>query len=298
MLFPSVLIALLVERLAVGWRPRRRHRWFAAYWRRVSAVPAAQRLLDSTWGLAVLLLPPLLLLALIVQLAAALGVLVELAVATLVLIYSLGPRELRSDVEAYAEAEDAGDAATADRRALALCGETPPRDEPERSVAIARGVLGDAATRLFGPLLWFVLLGPVGAAAYRLVHLLATTDDHEDDAATARHADELRWLADWLPVRAGLATYAAAGNFDAVRRVWQARPGGDDEPDDRPGATLLGDAGLAALGVQDAGRGVADDGSDDDTTAWCVDEALGLVWRSLLVWLAILGLASLVAWID
>lgn len=296
MLFLSVLLALLVERMVSGWRPQRRHRWFAAYWRRIAAWPAAERLVDSTWGLALLLLPLLLLLALATGVAGTLGGLVELAFATLVLIYSLGPRDLRSDVEAYAEAQDAGDQVAADQRAMLLAGEMPPSEEPDRSVALARGVLGEAGPRLFGPLFWFIVLGPVGAAAYRFVQLLAEAAYDDDEGAVHRHAEELRWLADWLPTRAGLLTYAAAGNFDAVRRSWQKPPDGDEAPSN---TGLLGEAGMAALGLRQVANERDMPTTDGDpASGWYVDEAIGLVWRALLVWLAILGVASLVAWID
>jgi membrane protein required for beta-lactamase induction len=296
MLFLSVLIAVLVERLVSNWRPGRRHRWFAGYRRLAGAWPLADRLSDSTFGLALLLVPPLLLVGLAAQIAGAAGDLIELAFAALVLVYTLGPRNLRADVETYAEAQDAGDDVAADEAAAALCGNPPPRHEPARSVAIARGVLGEAGPRLFGPLFWFVLLGPVGAAAYRLVHLLATPDGDDADATPNPHADELRRLADWLPTRAGLVTYAAAGNFDAVRRTWRAAPE-DGQP--HTADTLLGEGGLAALGVDGAAADHAMPTTDGEAASgWYVDEAVGLVGRAVMVWLAVLGVASLVAWIN
>ena len=305
MLFLSVLIAVLVERLVSGGRPRRRHRWFARYLDVAAAWPLADRLAESSVGQALLLLPPLLLLALLAQLAGAAGGPVELAFATVVLVYSLGPRTLHGDVETYAAAQDAGDDRAADEAAAALCGEAPPRDEPARSIAIARGVLGEAGARLFGPLFWFVLLGPVGAAAYRLVHLQAAHAGDDEAAADAEtdadappqpHADELCRLADWLPARVGLATYAAAGNFDAVRRTWQASADDGDAPS---AGELLGDGGLAALGLQHTPTAQAMPTTGGDAASgWYVDEAIGLVVRAVVVWLAVLGVASLVAWID
>ena len=60
--------------------------------------------------------------------------------------------------------------------------------------------------RWFPPVLYFWLLGPLGAAAYRLVQLANADSDGRFDAAQR--------LLDWLPSRVLLLTYCVLGDFD------------------------------------------------------------------------------------
>ena len=60
--------------------------------------------------------------------------------------------------------------------------------------------------RWFPPVLYFWLLGPFGAAAYRLVALANTDSDGRFDAAQR--------LLDWLPSRVLMLTFCVLGDFD------------------------------------------------------------------------------------
>ena len=60
--------------------------------------------------------------------------------------------------------------------------------------------------RWFPPMLYFWLLGPFGAAAYRLVVLANTESEGRFDAA--------RRMLDWLPSRVLLLTFCVLGDFE------------------------------------------------------------------------------------
>src|SRR5690606_23410753 len=128
---------------------------------------------DGFWrgrfGIALALLPPLLL-VLLFQLALADSVLglPSLVCGVVALFYTWGPRDLDIDVDAVVEAADP----------IARHAAAAPLWPAGAPVSMAGGALigavfGSARRRWFGVLFWFLLLGPVGALLYRLAAIAA-----------------------------------------------------------------------------------------------------------------------------
>ena len=65
-----------------------------------------------------------------------------------------------------------------------------------------RAFLYQAQQGWFAVLFYFLLLGPVGALAYRVLQL-----------ATPGKSSSLLWLADWVPARLLAASFTLTGNF-------------------------------------------------------------------------------------
>lgn len=300
MTFLSVLLTLLIERVAPHYRPNRDHRWFNSYCRRLAHSPATQWLMNRPWGPLVALLPPLMLLAWLQHLSHELGVFLAVPFSVLVLLYSLGPGDLGTDTEAFLNARDSDDSGQAGTCAQRLCLSEVPAAEPRRSMAVARAVVVLANRRLIGPIFWFVVFGAVGAAAYRAVHLLAERLQRETcPQRMQEHSDRLRHIADWAPARITAAGYAVAGNFDAVAHAWRSF---DYAPGAGPLAEaeqLLAHTGLAALDTfpeqQDELGGETGSALHTALIPPVVEDALALVWRTLAIWVATLGGGSLVA---
>ena len=178
--------------------------------------------------------------------------------------------------------------------------------------AIERG-LGEAGRWLFGGVFWFALLpGASGAVLYRAADRVAERWStmpcaplHPGFAALA--GTTLRWL-DELPSRLAAGAFALVGDFTGAVEGWQGaareRAG---EPRARMVAAALGALGMGA-GVPSSDPRFARDatGSEDafDGAAWDADSyaiavrqmdgAASLVWRSLLLWLAVLAVVVLV----
>lgn len=302
MTFLILLLALLLERMLPQRLPRT-HAWFERYWQRVTAPEWMRDLLGRPWLIVLAVLPPLVLLLLLQGVFTAFGSLGTLLFGVLVLHFSLGPDELGSQAEEFVRARDAGDQARASALAQQFCLSEVPEQEPRRSFAVARAVVVLACRRLVGPVFWLVILGPLGAAAYRLVHLQgACLHDDGVTPAMRRYGEALRDLADWAPARVAAAGYAVAGNFDAVAHAWrhfEYLPG-----DDRLGEAdqLLAQTGLGALDTfptdADELADTAELGGIPLPVPPVVEDALALVWRSLVVWLALIAGGSLVAWIS
>jgi len=299
MTFLTVLLSLFVERVLPQYRPGRRFRWFDGYCRRLATGSFGEWLVTRPWGVAAILLPPLLLIAWLQAFFAELGGLFELAFGGVVLLYSLGPRDIGDEAEAFVAARDGGMDERADSLAQALCLTAPPTGEPRRSFGVARAIVVLASRRLVAPIFWFVILGPFGAAAYRGIVLLSEHLRRGDYPEQTKHyGEEMRRLADWAPARVTAAGYAIAGNFDAVAHAWRSLAHTVDEGPLTEAERLLANTGLAAL---DTFPENADDLEAGTTSVLgtaappVVEDALALVWRSLAVLIAIIAGGSLVA---
>ena len=300
MTFLTVLIALFVERVLQQHRPKRQHRWFDSYCRRLAGISFAQWLMARPWGAIFALLPPLLLIAWLQAFFNELGDLFALVFGVAVLLYSLGPRDLGDEVEAFVTARDAGEDERASAVAQTFCLSEVPEREPRRSFAVARAVVVLASQRLIAPIFWFVAFGPTGAAAYRAIQLLAERLQREEcPESMKRYSDEMRHIADWAPARITAVGYAIAGNFDAVAHAWRTF---DYTPSGGPlneAEHLLAHTGLAALDTfpddMDELTSGSGDVIDESLMPPVVEDALALVWRSLAMWVTVIAGGSLMA---
>lgn len=300
MTFLCVLVALFVERALEQYRPARRHAWFNAYCHRLSGTTTARWLMSRPWGTVIALLPVVILVAWLQAFAAELGALISFVFGTAVLLYSLGPRDLGDDTEAFIAARDEGQHERATSLAQQMCLSEVPDREPRRSFSVARAVVVLANRQLIGPLFWFVLFGAAGAATYRFIQLMAERLQAEDcPGEMKRYSDELRHIADWAPARLTAFGYAIAGNFDAVAHAWRSF---DYEAGEGPlteAEQLLAGTGLAALDTfpDDADEliGGTELSLGQAAVPPVVEDALALVWRSLALWVTAIGAGSLVA---
>jgi adenosylcobinamide-phosphate synthase len=178
---------------------------------------------------------------------------------------------------------------------------------------------------VFGVFFWFVLLpGPSGAVLYRLVDFLARRWNPPNSATPlepfglwAKRA--FQWI-DWLPVRLTAVGFAIVGNFEDAIFCWRHHVHQWNDPS--RGVLLA--AGTGALGVRlgPNARSVPDpapeptldptldDGTPEspgfdpagetmpgvEASPAALRTAVGLVWRSLLLWMLLLLLLSLAGW--
>jgi adenosylcobinamide-phosphate synthase len=227
-----------------------------------------------------------------------------------VLYLLVGFRHFSHAFTAIGDALRAGDAITAHKRLVAWRGadaSTAPAEEIPK-LAIEQGV-EDSYRHVFGTLFWFLVLpGPVGAVLYRLTVLLAAqwqgtalTPVGHQLAAFGRPVQQLLYWMDWIPVRLTALTFAVVGDFEDAVYCWrtQAR----QWPSIHEGILLASGAG--ALGIRVGGvmkdatgepefRPDLGMGEPADTDS--LPSAIGLVWRALLIWLALLLLLTLAYW--
>jgi AmpE protein len=306
----AVVVALVLGHMAPSLASSVRHYgWYRDWLRWLDTRFPEGSFWRGRWGLAIALVPVLLLVSLF-QLALhdALFGLASLIFGIAVLFYAWGPRDLDLDVDAIANAPD-----PAARRAAAARlwpeGDMPPVLDGGRLV---EAVFRNAQHRWFGVLFWFLLLGPAGALLYRLVAQAA-----EGEASTAlpnENREGARFffaILDWPVAQLMTLALALVGNFDTVLGAWRDA-GGASFDVRRP---FLGAVARASVNCE-----LADEAADyaDDTLGLDAGEAglappppvptftgevpelrdaMSLVWRSLLVWLAVLALFVIAGWV-
>jgi cobalamin biosynthesis protein CobD/CbiB len=169
-------------------------------------------------------------------------------------------------------------------------------------VAIELGLTA-SHRNVFGPVVWFVALGPAGALLYRTASALeehwSSSQSPESGAseAFARFAVRAFEIIDWGPARLTAASFAVVGNFQDAADCWrmQARSWAHQAE----GIILAGGAG--ALGVKLGGelheygrvRYRPELGTGDDADVDYLSSTVGLIWRALVLWMFLIGIVTL-----
>jgi membrane protein required for beta-lactamase induction len=282
-----IVIAFFAEQ-HLGALERWRHwRWLHALADRLHGTFGAKGWWAGMPGVVLTLAGPLLLAGVALQFARdhlwVLWFVLQLAA----LLYAMGPYDLFNLVDRYLKALGQGDAAETERLASILAHQPSPPPE-QRPQAVMEGIFVGANRRLFALYFWFVLLGAVGALLVRGLGELRGVSTSRTLGFS--HAAEriYGWMM-WPPTRLFALGFALAGSLTHTFDRWSfAQTRHADENDN-----LVKAAGLGALQFDRAGQSLG----VDDERSW-VEQARGLVARTFLVWLSVLGLVSLRGWLG
>lgn len=167
----------------------------------------------------------------------------------------------------------------------------------EQSVIAAhRHVFGVLACFMVG---WILGLGPAGAVLYRMAEYLGRNwrerpDGTPSPALREAAAKAWQWV-DHGPARATALGFAVVGNFEEAVSSWRGEatryaPGSD-------GVLLAatsGAIGVRLLNIPDGEGGEEADGSArDEPQIAHLGSVVGLVWRSVVLWMLLLALLML-----
>ncbi|MCM2253027.1 MAG: CobD/CbiB family protein [Ramlibacter sp.] len=324
MSFFAILFALLIEQV----RPLARHNpihaalrgWARWVTRNFDAGKPQHGWI--AWALAALL-PAAAALAVHWALIASLGWPAAVLWSVAILYVTLGFRQFSHHFTSIRDALDAGDEARA-RDLLAQWQQVDaselPRSEIVRHV-IEYSVLA-AHRHVFGVLAWFSVLaafglGPAGAVLYRMSEFVARYWKHRGGQAqpaspAVQSASGRAWhVVDWLPARVTALAFAVVGSFEEAIDCW--RNFAQRFPDDNDGVILAATSGavnvrlggealkpaFAASGSQGSRSGGMEAMSDTESTPGREAELghlrsiVGLVWRSVVLWMVLLALLTL-----
>lgn len=301
----AVVLALLLERALWHALHLRESGWVAGYYGWLKGRIAGSRRTIQVIGC----IAGLLLLALPVAIAAValdrwLPPVSWVIFAALVLVFSLGPRDLDQELEDYITAETAGDAARAQAAATIIIEHDAAQRRESRAESVEEAAFVQANNRLFGVLFWFVLLtplGPVGAVLFRAASILS----RRWDASRGRFglcAQRVFHIINWVPARLTALTYAIAGNFEDATYAWRTQA--DTWPEPEEGVVIA--AGAGAMGVK-LGQNVTvggesvwrpELGTGQAPDADCIDSAVSMIWRGLVIWLAAGLLIVIAGWVS
>lgn len=187
-----------------------------------------------------------------------------------------------------------------------------PRSEIVRH-AIEYSVLA-AHRHVFGVLVWFSVLaafgfGPAGAVLYRVSEFVTRYWQHQSKAHHQPVSEALRLVAlkaweiiDWLPARVTALSFAVVGSFEETVDAWRSyarQPGGTND-----GIILAATTGAVNIKLGDR-MDTADQVSDgapempNASPLRQMPEAahlaiiVGLVWRTVVMWMVLLALLTL-----
>ncbi len=299
MKFLSLVIALLIEQA----RPLRKSNPVYAGFHRYAAFLEAHfnaggfRQGALAWALAVL--PPALLVLAIYAALHRLSPFLGLAWSVVVLYLTMGFRQFSHYYTEIQHALRDGDVPTARSRLEVWRGAAADFSASDVArVSIELGLVG-SHRHVFGPVAWFILLGPVGAVLYRIAATLNDDWGTRGDAEFGAFGEFARrcffWL-DWLPARLTAASFAVVGNFEDAVYCWrtQAHSWAAKAHD------LILAAGGGALGVR-LGEALPEyDGLElrpelgvgEDADVDYMQSAVGLIWRALVLWVFLVFLVT------
>jgi AmpE protein len=283
------LLAVLIA-LAIVWSvPQlarwRDERWFRGWVNRLGDTSGPGRV-------AVILLVPVVATAIVAGLLASLPFfdLAWLAFSIAVLVYALGPREIETDIDAILRAPDTL------RRDEAIAGLR--HDEQALTwfaPALVTAAFYGALRRRFGVLFWFLLLGPAGGLGYRLAQILGRDASLALDTATRTAAQRVADALDCIPAHLMVFAMALVSDFDAVIGAWKQWHHTSGSPRSRLDPDFLGAVARAGVDADvEAGDGYVQDVSDPVAE---LEDARRVIRRVLIVWLAVVALIVLAAWV-
>ena len=231
-----------------------------------------------------------------------------------VLYLTLGFRQFSHHFTRIREALDAGDEALA--RSILADWKGIEVAELSRSemirLVIEHSVLS-AHRHVLGVFTWYSVLaalglGPAGAVAYRLADyvrqswkLPGPVPGYGVSAALIGVSAEAWRVIDWLPCRVTALGFAIVGSFEDAIDRWRQHT--QRSPRDNDGVILAATSGALnlRLGETSASGGMAGASSDDPTDASTgrepqmghLAQVVGLVWRSVVMWMVLLALLTL-----
>jgi membrane protein required for beta-lactamase induction len=225
--------------------------------------------------------------------------------AVVVLLFSLGPRDLDDEVEDYIAALESGDTATRRQVAEELLERAAPESPSACNEAVERAIYTQANNRMFGVIFWFLLLGPTGAWAFRVADLMrhrveqraagkGAGDTMVGEAPTAmgEAVRTLHGVLAWIPSRLLMVGYVLAGNFEEAMSGWRS---GGPEPA-LPFAEATNES-VARVGIAASGRSILDVGNVAEAQDR-IRGARSLVMRTLwMIWCPVIAVLTLYDWL-
>ncbi|KQV49376.1 cobalamin biosynthesis protein CbiB [Pelomonas sp. Root1217] len=322
--FFAVLLALLCEQLKPLRHGNRVHQSVISWvrWTGRNFDAGDEHHAAVVWAITVLV--PGLAVALIYWALRHFSVLLALGLDVLILYLTLGFRQFSHYYTDIRDALERGDDATA-RQLLAewrhLDASELPRTELIRHV-IEHSLLA-AHRHVFGVFFWFIVcstvgLGPAGAVVYRMAEFAGrywafksrTLDAPTNTRLLALSRQAFTWI-DHLPARLTATGFAIVGNFEEAVNGWRRDASLWLHSNEgiilasAAGAVGLQLGGAAAPGVTPDRSKTFDAGTEPEFTGAAgstagappqlghLQSVVGLVWRSVVLWMLLLALLTL-----
>lgn len=276
----TVLLVIAAEFYFKWGEEYRRFDWFDALQIKISDSLSDKPFYEKWGGVALVLLAPLAILALLLSfIPDFIYGLVFFLASCAVLFLSLGPKSLSTSFSDYFSAMERGDA---EAGFLGLQREKVLEDIPEGDDLVrntTRAILVESQTRYFGVIFWFIFLGPYGALFYRLSHLYREICKNEQNEEHLSLLEQLIHIIDWAPARITSILFLLTGDF--VSGFYRVKDYLVDLTADN--RHLITETGIAALGVDM--QSTNDDYKENR-------DAIAMVDRTVIIYLVVVAALS------
>ncbi|MGH8279522.1 MAG: regulatory signaling modulator protein AmpE [Gammaproteobacteria bacterium] len=284
--FLALVVGLLLDLALRKYEYLRGSRWFRAYFESLASLAQATGIWRASLGVLVIVMVPTIVTLFVGQLLAQVWIGFGFAFGVLLVLLTLGPHDLHTRASEYLEVLRSGRREEARELARELLHTEPPVDSVACAEAITRTVFAEANDRLYGILFWFALLGPAGAVLYRSTDFLRRLPAEEPRstefiAAVAR----LHGVLAWIPAHLAALGYGLSGSFENAVSELRTFYANCTLRFHQVSDDLLICAGLGALGPDAHQNG-----------AERLRSALVLVRRTLIIWMAVYTLITLIVW--
>ena len=277
-----ILIALGLDYFLGKLQPFRNYEWVPALYYSLEKKISHYRYWDGTIGLLGLLLIPILLLLSVMYILDQWSWFAETLFTLLVLIYCLAPEELDNRLDDYITAIDEDDSENIASLSDCLINDSVIGDEDTTEQAIIKSSLTEAHRRVFAVIFWFLILGLVGALLYRLVDKL-NDELSEIRSGFSDSVTLLLNILEWPTSRIFVVGLGLAGSLVDAFNGWRQAEHFTFEVNNE----VLSEGGFGALqympDIEVSGR---------EKSYW-ISELKSLINRTLIIWLAVLGIMTL-----
>ncbi|NOY67419.1 MAG: regulatory signaling modulator protein AmpE [Gammaproteobacteria bacterium] len=290
----SIVICLALELFTSQLAQFRSYQWISVYSLFIKKLFKQHGAWDSPWGVVAIMLAPLAITRLI---QAGLNQvwlgLFELIFGIAVLIFCLRYQSQDEWIDDLSDAAEQGDEDRIIELSEKIMGK-PLDKQKDTALQVSESILGNINEQMFSVLLWFVLLGPMGALMYRLSWYLS--EQAGMDLATPgfkQASNRLYAILNWLPARLLVIGYAIVGSFEDVMLAWRET---SHEMEDMQSVNqmIVVNAGRGAIHID---RHI---NIDDEGNEVCGMESIkiarGLILRTMLAWGIVIAALTLAGW--
>ena len=285
--FLTLLITLGLLQYWGSGGPLQRDDWFIQLGKKLQDVIPIARLRLAVW----VGLPLFLVLLLQIVLDSLLYGLLSLLFFIAVLLFCLGRGDYSKQLHNYLQSWDQGNFESAYQNALDI-GDFKQSDAIADQTSlhnhVRRAFIYEGFERWFAVIFWFLLLGPLGAAGYRLSYLAARQPflDQTDQQLTLRFVHCL----DVIPARLLAFSFSLAGDFSNTFAVCKQRFW-----DNAPVSELLEDCALAAINQRESQPASLEGSQFIEFAHQQLLSLQSLLSRSVICWLAVVALVTLLS---
>lgn len=287
----SIVICLFAERFLGYLQLLRNFSWFHAYAAFIINIASNIKFLFGKIGVLLILLPVPLLVGYLDYVLYQYFLPAEFLFGTAVLLFSFGPRTFYGRCKEFCYALNRQDRDSAQWFAKLILNR--PLDESEKSqlaFTVTRNMFVIANERILGPILWFVLLGPMGAILYRLSSELRIQTQRQEIFFTMQKQAELFFaILNWMPARCAAFGFASMGNFLQALASCRRDTHILYRLNNHCSEDLLICVGTGSLNLSKA---------PEEFIAKDAFEALALTRRNYALWLGAIALLTLGGWLT